>query len=114
MDPPGAPSTPPVGLEPTTCRVETGRSDPAELRGQQPERSTHSGLRDPMQLGRPGLTGGRLRLGSPPMEAAAPPPGHQPPAAPPQAAGVPSRPFDVGRVISETFSTYGRHAGVLL
>jgi hypothetical protein len=48
------------------------------------------------------------------MEAAAPPPGHQPPAAPPQAAGVPTRPFDVGRVISETFSTYGRHAGVLL
>lgn len=38
------------------------------------------------------------------MEAAAPPP-----AAPP-----PAQRFDVGRVISETFSIYGRHVGVLL
>ncbi len=44
------------------------------------------------------------------MEAAAPPPAHRPPPRPPAAP----RPLDVGRVISETFSTYGRHAGVLL
>jgi len=48
------------------------------------------------------------------MEAAAPPPGQQPPTAPPPAAAPPARRFDVGQVISETFSTYGRHAGVLL
>jgi hypothetical protein len=49
------------------------------------------------------------------MEAAAPPPGAPPPAAPPPAAapGPPHR-LDVGRVISETFSTYSRHVGVLL
>ena len=49
------------------------------------------------------------------MEAAAPPPGSPPPAAPPPGAGAPApRRLDVGRVISETFSIYGRHAGVLL
>ena len=49
------------------------------------------------------------------MEAAAPPPGAPPPAAPPPAAPGPApRHVDVGRVISETFSIYGRHAGVLI
>jgi len=45
------------------------------------------------------------------MEAAAPPPAAPPP---PAAAPGPPHRLDVGRVISETFSTYGRHAGVLI
>lgn len=43
------------------------------------------------------------------MEAAAPPP-----APPPAGAAPPARRVDVGTVISETFSMYGSHAGVLL
>ena len=45
------------------------------------------------------------------MEAAAPPPAAPPP---PAAAPGPPHRLDVGRVISETFSIYGKHAGVLL
>jgi hypothetical protein len=45
------------------------------------------------------------------MEAAAPPPAAPPP---PAAAPGPPHRLDVGRVISETFSIYTSHAGVLL